>query len=186
VLPPKLAALTALVLASMPPYEATAPLPPLTQLAAICRLDLRFSLPGPHAGCAMLPELPTGLTHLTLSVRQLDEQKGDVEPLPHQQVTDALSYTMDVVHGLPQPSLLAFSNGTYTHRWSALSFTNVQHDNSCGPDLSLYAAQVSKQEQKTTCDPCLIAGTCAHAGTADAPHQPAGADRTHGTAAAEG
>ena len=88
-LPPKLTALTALVLATVPPYEATAPLPPLTQLSALCRLDLRFKLSGPHAGCAMLPELPTSLTHLTLGAHQLEENKGDVEPLLHQQVTEA-------------------------------------------------------------------------------------------------
>ena len=89
--PPELSALTAVVLATVPPYEATAPLPQLTQLSSLRRLDLRFMLRGPHAGCAVLPELPTTLTHLTLGVRQLDADRGDVEPLLHQQVSYALS-----------------------------------------------------------------------------------------------
>ena len=84
-LPPGLTALTALMLAELeaPPYVMKAPLPQLTELSALRRLDLRFKLRGPHAGCGVLPALPTGLTHLTIGVRQLKGNRDHAAVKPH-------------------------------------------------------------------------------------------------------
>ena len=90
VLPPGLTALTVFISAGVLPYEVTDTVPQLAQLSMLRRLDLRFKLHGPDAGCAVLPELPTSLTHLTLGVDQTGHN-GDVEPLLDQQVRDALS-----------------------------------------------------------------------------------------------
>ena len=78
-LPPGLTALTATVMAD-PDWtdtSVTAPLPQLPQLAALRRLHLcfRLSADGPETrGHAVLPDLPLGLTHLTIGVTQ--DRKG--------------------------------------------------------------------------------------------------------------
>ncbi len=87
-LPRGLTALTVHVLADVPPFTVTAPLRQLRQLATLRRLDLRFLLRGEHAGCAVLPTLPAGLTHLTVGVRQVNCCTGEtLEPSLHGQVT---------------------------------------------------------------------------------------------------
>jgi len=67
-LPRQLTALTAFVRAALIDHTdaVTAPLPQLTQLTALRRLDLRFELHGTPDCDVMLPALPTGLTHLTI------------------------------------------------------------------------------------------------------------------------
>ena len=67
-LPQQLTALTAFVRAALIDHEAavTAPLPRLTQLTALRRLDLRLELHGTPDCNFVLPALLTGLTHLTI------------------------------------------------------------------------------------------------------------------------
>ena len=102
VLPPGLTALTVCIFAAVPPHEVTEPVPELAQLSTLRRLDLRFKLHGPEAGCAVLPVLPTAITHLTIGVDQ-EGHKGTGGPLLHQQVkyTLPLSLYMRRSHGCP-------------------------------------------------------------------------------------
>ena len=70
-LPQQLTALTALVVDHSLEGRMAARMPQLTQLTALCRLDMRFQLGvgTPHINCVVLPALPAGLTHLTIALK---------------------------------------------------------------------------------------------------------------------
>ncbi len=142
VLPPGLTALTVCIFAGVPPYQVTEPVPQLAQLSALRRLDLRFKLHGPEAGCAVLPVLPIGITHLTIGVDQMGHE-GDVEPLLRQQVRDPLSLHIASIMRLSQPLVLACGPpNTHPTTMTSVSVSNVPA--TLGQSLLLNSAPAKK------------------------------------------
>ena len=71
-LPQRLTAFTVLIKSASSDDIPQAPLPNLANLSSLRRLDLRFenNFSGPISVSAALPELPLGVTHLTIGARR--------------------------------------------------------------------------------------------------------------------